>query len=419
MARKGDLPVTAFLLFSPPPASTKITPSVFKMRVTYYLVELLKSETFNPAHLVSNKLPENYVVKKREVSDEGFVEILSQGNLRISLLGDKPLAALIPMEKSNVSIAYQLKQDISAPLITTIKESYLTSTEEELNKTWTREGAYDETQMAMPVADFLGPQAVFWNEDESTSVLASTKVLHVADSINPAGYKKLIKAVLIDPPFAVRLVTTGFGDEAILRSADEAPKRGEGDYSPILSQGRFEAGEATLTIHTPETQPQEFEQLYQSMKEQGTTRSDFKTYYSKEIAGGKMVFRYPPIPQNNGFNIFGRVNKFKSESTMGNLLIGSRSFGMEAPANLELRNIKNLEFKNGVMEVPIQIGITESPAKIQLKATSEIYVNDESITRRLDNNKTLVEYVVLTATILGAVLAVFSAVVAIKDFRET
>jgi hypothetical protein len=204
-----------------------------------------------------------------------------------------------------------------------------------------------------------------------------------------------------------------------LRSADEAPKRGEGDYSPILSQGRFEAGEATVTIHTPETQPQEFEQLDQSMKEEGTTLSDFKTYYSKEIAGGKMVFRYPPIPPNNGFNIFGRVNKFKSESTMGNLLIGSRSFGIEAPASLELRDIKKLEFKNGVMEIPIQIGITEPPAKIQLKATSEIYVNDESITRRLDVNKTLVEYVVLIATVLGAVLAVLSAVVAIKDFRET
>ena len=104
---------------------------------------------------------------------------------------------------------------------------------------------------------------------------------------------------------------------------------------------------------------------------------------------------------------------------MGNLLIGSRSFSIDAPAALELRDVQKLEFKNGVMEVPIQIGMTETPARIQLKATSEIYVNDESITRRLDNNKTLVEYVVLTATILGAVLAVLSAVVAIKNFRET
>jgi hypothetical protein len=131
-----------------------------------------------------------------------------------------------------------------------------------------------------------------------------------------------------------------------------------------------------------------------------------------------MEFRYPPIPPNNGFNIFGKINRLKTDSAMGNLMIGSRSFNIEAPAAVELRNIKRLDVKNGVMEVPIQIGMAETPARIQLKATSEIYVNDESITRRVDNNKTLVDYIVMIATILGAVLAVVSAIVAVKDFRQ-
>ncbi len=413
--RKGDLPVTGYLLFAPPPASTSINPSFFKMKVTYYLIGLMESEAFNPTHLLSDKLPENYVLINKEESDEGFVEVLSHGKLNVSLLGDKPLGAWIPMEKSDVSIKYQLRQDISAPITTTIKEKYLASTEEELNKTLDANGFYDQTQMSMPLGDFLGPRAVFWNEDEPTSVLASTKVLHVAESLHG---KKLIKALVVNPPFAVRVVAIPFNEDAMLTSAGQAPKRNEADYSPIVSQGRFDRGETDVTIHTPESQPKEFEKLYQSMKEQGTTLSDFKTYYSSQVAGGKMVFRFPPIPPNNGFNIFGRINKFKSESTIGNLLIGSRSFNIEAPATVELKDIKKLELKNGVLEVPIQIGVAETPARVQLKATSEIYVNDESITRRIDNNKTLVEYVVLTATILGAVLAVLSAIVAIKDFRQ-
>jgi hypothetical protein len=415
--RKGELPATGYLLFSPSPHSTTIHPDFFKMNVAYYLIEILEDEVFNPRVLLSDKLPENYNLLKRENSDEGFVQILSRSGLRVSLLGDKPLGAWIPMENSKVSITHQLRQDISEPTATVIKEQYLASTHEELEQVWLPDGAYDQTKMAMPLGDFLGPKVVFWNEDEPTSVLASSKVLHVPEEI--AG-KKLIKAIVVNPPFAVRVVAIPFSEDAIFKTRDEAPERGEGDYSPITSQGRFDNGEANIKIYTADNQAEEFEKLYQSIKQQGTTVSDFKTYYSREIEGGKMVFRYPPIPPNNGFNIFGKMNKLKVDSTLGNLLVGTRSFNIEAPATLELKDIKALEIKkNGIMEIPIQIEFGDTPSRIQLNATSEVYVNDESITRRIDNNKTLIDYIVLLGTVIGIITAIVSGVVAIKDVAKS
>jgi hypothetical protein len=414
--RKGNLPVTGYLIFAPPPTSTMFTPSFFKMNITYYLVELDENETFNPQYLLDGKFPENYKLVKKENSDEGFVQIFSENKLRVSLLGDKPIGAWIPMERTKVSINYQLRQDISEPTTTVIREKYLASTEEELGQVWDARGFYNDRMMAMPLGDFLGPNVIFWNEDEPTSILASSKVIHIRE--DAISGKKLVKGIVVNPPFAVRVVAIPFDKDAILKSEAEAPKRKEKDYSYLGSQGRFDSGEASVKIYTPDNQAKEFEEIYESMKRKGTTVSDFKTYYSSEIAGGKMEFRYPPIPPNNGFNIFGKINNLKIDSALGNLLIGSRSFNIEAPATVELKDIKNLEIKSSVMEIPIQIGVADTPSKIQLKATSEIYVNDESITRRMDNNKTLIDYVVLIATVLGTVLAVVSAIIAVKDFRK-
>jgi hypothetical protein len=321
------------------------------------------------------------------------------------------------MENSNVSIKYQLRRDISDPTITIIKEQYLASTPEELNQVWTERGTYDQTKMSMPLGDFLGPNVIFWNEDENTSILASSKVVYIPDK-NITG-KKLVKAFVANPPFAIRVVAIPFDEDSLIKTQDEAPYRGDGDYSPMTSQGRFDNGEANIKIYTPDNQAKEFEQVYQSMKQEGATVSDFKTYNVKEIEGGKMQFKYPPIPPNNGFNIFGEINKLKVDSTLGNILIGARSYNIEAPANLELRDIKKFEIKNGVMEIPIQIGLDVAPSKIQLNATSEIYVNDESITRRLDNNKTLIDYIVLLGTAIGTIVAIVSAIIAIKDLTET
>jgi hypothetical protein len=413
--RKGDLPATGYLIFAPPPTSTTFGPDFFKIKITYYLIEISKNETFNPRFLLSGTLPENYKLIQKENSDEGFVQFFSEKSLKVSLLGDKPLGAWIPMERTNVSINYQLRQKIAEPITTVIRETYLASTKEGLDQVVAK-GFWDDSMKALPVGDFLGPNVIFWSEDEPTSILTSSKVIYIhKDEI--AG-KKFIKAVVVNPPFAVRVVSIPFDESVILRAVAEAPKRKEKDYSYIGSQGRFDSGEVNVKIYTPDNQAEEFEKIYQSMKQQGTTVSDFKTYYSSEIAGGKMEFRYPPIPPNNGFNIFGEINKLKIDSVLGNLLIGSRSFNIEAPATIELKDIKKLEVKGGVMEIPIQMGIADTPSKIQLKATSEIYVNDESITQRKDNNKTFIDYVVLIAAVLGIVSTIVSAIIAVKDFRK-
>jgi hypothetical protein len=417
--RKGDLPVTGYFIFSPYPQNTEFSPtSGFKIKTAYYLIEMSENERFNPQVLVSGKLPPNYrIVRRDEEADEDFVQIFSESKLNVSLFGDKPLGSWIGMEKSNISINYQSGQNATELPSAIIKEKYLKSTEKELDQVWTESGVYDQSQMAMPLGDFLGPNIVLWSDDEATSILASSGVIDIPKT-NSVG-KKLIRGMVVNPPFAVRIVTFAFGKDATAMStATDPSEQKEKHYSFLGSQGRFDNGEVSIKINNPDKQAKDFEQIYQSIREKGTTDAYFKTYNSSELPEGKMEFKYPPIPPNNGFNIFGKINKLKITSTLGNLSIGSRPYNIEAPADFELRDIKEMEIKNGVMEIPLQIGMDEIQSKIVLRANSEIYVNNESITRRIDNNKTLIEYVVLIATIFGVIIAVVSTLIAIKDFAK-
>ena len=125
ISRKGGLPVTGYLIFPAYPAPTRIYPGVFKMKVDYYLLRIGANDTFNAQSLISSSVPRNYEVLKREQSDEGFIQICSGADLKVALLGDKPLGTWIPVERSIVSMKYEFKQDIASPMTRTIRKATL------------------------------------------------------------------------------------------------------------------------------------------------------------------------------------------------------------------------------------------------------------------------------------------------------
>ena len=88
------------------------------------------------------------------------------------------------------------------------------------------------------------------------------------------------------------------------------------------------------------------------------------------------------------------------ESALGKMLIGSRSYEIGAPSRLELRNIKSLEVEGGVISIPIQVNRKEREANFQLRGTSEVYVNDESLNKKTDEYKSITDYLLLISAVI-------------------
>lgn len=126
-----------------------------------------------------------------------------------------------------------------------------------------------------------------------------------------------------------------------------------------------------------------------------------------------MDFRYPPIPPNRGFNIFGPIRRMEFSRAVGSLALGSRHIDIKVPSLLDFRDIQSLDIEKGVFTVPIQLKTSEETAKIQLKATSQTFLNDEPLNRRLDEYKmSNIQLPLISATIsfLSLLVAVWTKI---------
>lgn len=101
-----------------------------------------------------------------------------------------------------------------------------------------------------------------------------------------------------------------------------------------------------------------------------------------------MTFRYPPIPPNRGFNIFGPISSMKFSRAVGSLALGSRQVDIKVPSLLDFQDIQSLNIeKEGVLTVPIQLNTAEEKAKILLQATSQTFLNNDPLNQRVDEYK--------------------------------
>ncbi len=126
--------------------------------------------------------------------------------------------------------------------------------------------------------------------------------------------------------------------------------------------------------------------------------------------GSEIIFRYPPIPPNRGFNIFGPISDLQFSKAMGSLALGSRNIDIKVPSRLAFREITNLDLdKKTVFEVPIQLDTASEKAAIRLTANSQAFLNDEPLNRKMDKyqlNNLLFPFVTLLVAILSLLVAV-------------
>lgn len=376
--RQGGAPSTQYIITAPEPTNTFWTNSGFRIGATLYVINLPEAAQFDPRVLVHGELPETYsLMLKQQLPPQPFYLIFSQNQMNVAMLGDKPLGAWVPSEASDVTLKYEKKMSLAAPVEATLEEDYKANTlsDEQLE--------LQQVEMGLPLGDFLGPNVIFW-WDTNTSSIVSPKEMIPVSILHEAG-KKTVIATVINPPFSVRVAlnSASAGEvEAIFKYSKKYFDNGYTAYSP-RGEGRV-----LLTIKNPEDQVADFNEIYNRLKRNELTLAyNIPTDDASKYPTGAvdMQFRYPPIPPNNGFNIFGPIRDLKLQSSVGSVLIGSRQYDINAPSELEMRNVESLKVDGGVIPVPLQVSrLTSSQPELQLQARSEIFVNHESRNHRAD-----------------------------------
>ena len=405
IARKGPKPLTGYMMTAAEPAHTQWWSSMFELQGSIYVFAIPAEQDFDPRLLLTSTFPDSYrLLDSRKYDNARYFMLISTTDLNIALLGDKPLGSWIPADGSQVSIRYQMEgMHLNARNVAIIEEHYRNT---EINVETATVPA------GVPLGDFLGPHIVCWSEDKSAVLVARDDVLQLNQPLQKT--EKVIWAILTEPSFSLRVAADPMERELVdtyvesLKEYNSSPKHEEVQTSGVghMVVGQLDDGTVTVSVIDSEKQSEEFEVVYSQMKENDVVyrrvnvdaRMDGQPYRKSWV----MNFRYPPIPPNRGFNIFGPINSMTFSKALGSLALGTRNIDINVPSKLDFRDIRSLDLDRGVFTVPIQLNTAEGKAKIQLKATSQAYLNDQPLNRVIDEYR--IADVYLPAISIGVTL---------------
>jgi hypothetical protein len=399
--RLGAEPLTEYILTAPEPTNTFWSSSGFRVGLTLFSFDIPSDMAFDPRAITKADLPSEYIVNvRKELPPEQFYLVFSKSELNVALLGDKPLCAWIPSDGSRISLKYEKKMSLATPVSAALREFY---------RPYTLSSEAEELQgvtMGLPLGDFLGPKIVLWWVD-GAELLSKNGLFKIDHEV--ASKSKRIVAVLLNPPFSLRVAINSAKPTDIPVVAKSVQRSEVSDLFPAYTNRRSH-GEVSLSIINPKEQVADFNEIYAHMKANELTTAseiptDGYTYSAETIA---MTFRYPAIPPNKGFNVFGPISNLKFNSALGSVLIGTRQHELTAPSEVELRHVQSLAVEGGVVPVPIQLDATdENHQELQLQAKSQIFINKESMNEKADEYR-FGEYMTTLALIVSLVSGLLS-----------
>lgn len=120
--------------------------------------------------------------------------------------------------------------------------------------------------------------------------------------------------------------------------------------------------------------------------------------------------RYPPLPRQSGFNVFGPLRRLFLRGVRGKVLVADRSLDLTGSADLELNDVKGLLNANDQELLAAPLATSGEATTLQFRAVSEAKVNGVSETTGWQMHREEILLVAAVAGILGSLIAILSFV---------
>ena len=274
-----------------------------------------------------------------------MLSIFSTGPLVIDAIGETPIGAWIPGSGSKLTIQ-KARSTTSTTTRYEIFEDFSSRARKQESKDddWTKDPSILGPEN-YPIVDFIGPTFASWSD---TPIKFYGHRDLVFTSPNSTPEEKFVSVFVIKVPFALRAVMGDF------------------DYSqhwmPTLNKNRFmrqkisrmlvnAPAEGILKATLSETPqgPVDYSNLEQSIDGHPIIVARVQDGPFK----GSMIFRKPPIPSFDGFNVFGQVQKIEFEAASGKIMLGTQQQNIEPSAPIGILNANAYETPAPKLTIPI------------------------------------------------------------------
>src|ERR1043165_2645005 len=413
LERIGGGPYTKYSLFGPGASEVRVTPDAFKTSARVFVVKhSFGHEGFDARLLLSGKLPDGYQIVTMEDIEEPFISIIAKSHIHVDILGKVPAFAMLPLEGSNVFIDREVGMYADAPSRLRITEHY---------SGWPHKFAkrpIDSRIEEFPAVDFVGPDIVFWTDsDHNADIVTPQKVFH---GPRPSE-NEVIGVFITKPPFATRVSIMPLTERE--RDREVAAPNPKFTYPSLHDDGGVR-----LTILNPADVAREYSDIREFAQRHPVMAVTGIPLWPSEIPvedinnpGGpiyrgrvppgtktRMEFRYPPLPPQAGFNVFGPLFTLGINKAVGSVSLGhSRAISLDQSI-VEMGNFSEINRDRGVLALPVD---RNDAIKANFRATGDVFVDGKALSRPLQlSSLSGREIGYLTGALVSFALAIFFAV---------
>lgn len=346
-------------------------------------------------------------------SDE--ISLVTKGHIHVSLRGDTPMAAWLPRETSTISVESRPGVFNSAPGHTVIRESYQPWPEALLAHI--RQQPQDLAGGEYPLADFLGPDVVFWSDD-ADALLNTTQFTKRAPAIE--GRTTFTIVHVTKPPFSARVAVMPYPQ----RDYDADVQRKDPSHG-LINHTVEDAGSVEMKLYDLDVQQRDASAAYSKLAARDKVWIDdipntaatlvpilpdgsddlkhpvhLPPYRAEE-------FRYPPGPTRPGINVFGPLRMLALEGARGEIGLGANQrVSLSVPSTMELRKIRDVRRELGAVRMPVP-GSRDAPT-LTIDASADLYVDGKEMPERsllLRRWRTILASVFAVAAVFAAIAA--------------
>lgn len=134
-------------------------------------------------------------------------------------------------------------------------------------------------------------------------------------------------------------------------------------------------GEVTIEFEQADSSGKLYREVYDDILSEQFVTIPFSGKIGTEEKSMWMEFRYPPLPPQDGLNIFGQIGYLGLSSAGGVFSIRSQPINIPAPSKLELEGMAGLKVAGGVFTAPIQTKGAE--ITFEVDAVKKIFLNED------------------------------------------
>ena len=403
--RTSRVPFTLFHITAAFPGPITWRHSPFLFSATVYALRVPFGASFDARQVLARTLPNTYTILSRTEIIAPFLTVVGKEDLLVGLLGDVPVGAWLPADNSSTSIVYTRGLFPTSNPLAVISEEYRAFDA----YARTRGGGIVLRQdLSYPLVDFVGPNVVLYSEDDAGAVIGGGRII-----VRPHDRVDERRVTVIHipvPPFAARVAIQEIDSEGLQQYLKYHAVERKVPVMVVPHQIP-RGGTAQILIEDPALQAAEHAKVYNRLKKADVTVA--KGVWLS-IGEGKppqetvMTFRYPPIPPQQGFHVFGPLSNLLIPRAAGNLVVGSRPIPLGAPSRLDISKINTFSVPRGSVRVPLLT--RENRADLEFQATARLSINGEPVNRRLDALGDFGGYFLLLAAAVQSAAALISII---------